>query len=78
MKDNDAEQTLNSSFSSVVTNLEIFEHADNNLTFENVAYSVTKLTLKCRNLPSKVAIGEARKKRSNSYFLFSEIESKKY
>ena len=76
-EDSDVAQTLNSSFSKIVTNLKISAYVDSNCNLENVADPIIKLILKYRDDPSILAIGEVCKEKSGSSFLFTGIDKGK-
>ena len=69
-EDSDFPQTLNSFFSSIVTNLKILEYTDNNSNSENITNPTIKVVLKYRNYPSILTLGEVCKERSISPFSF--------
>ena len=65
---------MNSFFSNIVTNLKIPAYADSNSSLENVSDPIIKLTLKYRNHPSILTLGEVCKEKSDSPFLFTGID----
>ena len=69
-EDSDFPQTLNSFFSSIVTNLKIPEYTDNNLNSDNITNPTIKIVLKYRNYPSIPTLREVCKERSISPFSF--------
>ena len=72
-EDSDAAQSLNSLFSSIITNLKIPEYTDSNFNYENITDLIIKVILKFRNHPSILTIGEVCKERCTSSFSFSEV-----
>ena len=61
-QDSDVAQSLNSSFSSIVTNHRIPEYTENNSKSESITDSIIRIILNYRNHPSILNIGEVCKK----------------
>ena len=61
-EDIDVAQSLNSFFSSIVTNLKIPEYTDNNSNSENITGQIIKIILKYRNHPSILTMEKYTKK----------------
>ena len=61
-QDSDVAQSLNYSFSSIVTNHRIPEYTENNSKSESITDSIIRIILNYRNHPSILNIGEVCKK----------------
>ena len=78
LEDSDVAQTLNSLFSNIAANPKVPVYADSNSSLENVSDSIIKLILKYRDHLSIITIGEVCKEKSDSPFLFTGIDNRKY
>ena len=64
-------QIVNTSFSNIVSNLKIAEYPNCDPISDNIKYSVIKFTVKYRNHPSILKIGEVcNRKQCSLFFLF--------